>query len=208
MAAQNRRRGCGCCGCFFASFLSLFALSLVGVGFFYFSPANNLKRIVATGQGSLPVATFNRQIYVAARQKLDQFFADQAKRNVTFSNSEINALLADSPELRILRRGAAVVLNQDSAEVVCNLPVDFPLLPRRYLNFAFHVRPSMRGDELGLDISRIESEGKFLGVAESRQYQLVVAPVVEKLLSSLNRIQGSRSVHDVQIENGNLVLTH
>lgn len=206
MSAQNRRGGCGCCGCLLACFLLLFVLILVGFGFLYFNATNNLKRIAATGPGSLPVTTFSRQTYTTARQKFDQFFADQAERSVTLSNAEVNALLADSPELRILSRGTVVLLTQNSAEVTCTLPVDIPLLPPRYLNCAFQVRPIVHGGEVALDVSRIEKGGKPLGVAESRQYQVLVIPLVEKIVSSLNRIQGDRSVRDVKIENGNLVL--
>jgi hypothetical protein len=84
--------------------------------------------------------------------------------------------------------------------------MELPLLPRRFLNCAFQVRPSMRDDQFDLDVSRIETEGKPLGAAEIRRYQTVVLPLIEKTLSSLNKIQGDRSVRDVRIENGNLVL--
>jgi len=205
MATQNRG-GCGCCGCLFAFFLLLLVLILVGAGFFYFSATASLNRVAAKGPVPLPATTFNRRTYTAARQKLDEFFADQAEGSVTLSNVEVNALLADSPELRILRRGTVVVLNQSSAEVSCSLPLDLPFQPRRYLNCTFQMRPSIRGGEVELGVSRIESESKPLGPAETRQYQFVVLPLIEKTLSSLNKIQGDRSVHDVRIENGNLVL--
>src|SRR6202021_354735 len=110
------------------------------------------------------------------------------------------------PELRLLSHGTEVVLNQNSAEVYCRLPVELPLLPRRYLNCAFQGRPSIGDNEFNLDVSRIESEGKPVAAAEIRQYQIVVLPLIEKTLSSLNKIQGDRSVRDVRIENGNLVL--
>jgi hypothetical protein len=206
MAAQNRRGGCGCCGCLFAFLLFLFTLILVGAGFFYFKATNNLDRLSATGPVALPATTFSRQNYTTARQKFDQFFADPAERTLTLSNAEVNALLAESPELRILRHGTVVVLNQNYAEVYCSLPVDFPLLPRRYLNCAFQTRPSMRGEEFELDVTRIEREGKPLGAAEIRQYQSIVVPLIEKTLSGLNKIQRDRSVRDVRIENGSLVL--
>jgi hypothetical protein len=206
MAAQNRRGGCGCCGCLLASILVLLALILVGLGFFYFNATKNLSRVATTGPVALPATTFNRQNYITAREKFNQFFADPAQRSVTLSNPEVNALLAEAPELRVLSRGTVVVLNQNSAEVYCRFPVELPLLPRRYLNCAFQVRPSMRNDELDLDVSRIEREGKPLGAAETRQYQSVVLPLIEKTLSGLNKIQADRSVRDVRIENGNLIL--
>jgi hypothetical protein len=207
MAAQNRRAGCGCCGCFFSVFLLLLVLILFGVGFFYFNAANNLNRVPSGRLVPSPATAFNRQTYSVAREKFDHFFADPAERNVTLSNAEVNALLADSPELRILGRGTSVVLNQTSAEVGCNLPLDIPLLPRRYLSCTFEVRPAMRGQELELGVSRIEKEGKPLGPGEIHQYQLVVIPMIERSLSSLNKIQGDRAVRDVRIENGNLILS-
>jgi hypothetical protein len=207
MAAQSRRAGCGCCGCFFAVFLLLFVLILFGVGFFYFNAANNLDRVVGGRLVPSPATAFNRQTYSLAREKFDRFFADPAARNVVLSNGEVNALLADSPELRILQRGTAVVLNQTSAEVSCNLPLDIPLLPRRYLNCTFEIRPAMRGQELELDVSRMEKEGKPLGPGEVHQYQSVVVPMIERSLSSLNKIQGDRAVRDVRIENGNLIFS-
>jgi hypothetical protein len=207
MAAQSRRAGCGCCGCFFAVLLVLFVLILLGVGLFYFNAANNLNRVAGGRLVPSPATAFNRQTYSLAREKFDRFFADPAERNVILSNAEVNALLADSPELRILRRGTAVVLNQTSAEVSCSLPLDLPLLPRRYLNCTFELRPSMRGQELELDVSRIEKEGKPLGPAEIHQYRFVVVPMIEKSLSSLNKIQGDRALRDIRIENGNLILS-
>jgi hypothetical protein len=207
MAAQNRRSGCGCCGCFFSVFLLLFVLVLFGVGYFYFSATNTLNRVGEGHPVPLPATAFNRQTYALAREKLDRFFADPAERNVTLSNAEVNALLADAPELRILQRETSVVLNQTSAEVSCNLPLDIPLLPRRYLNCTFEIHPSMRGQELVLAVSRIEKEGRPLGPGEAHQYQFVVVPMIERSLSSLNKIQGDRTVRDVRIENGNLVLS-
>jgi hypothetical protein len=206
MTAQTRRAGCGCCGCFFAVFLLLFVLILFGVGFFYFNAANNLNRGAEGRFVPTPVTAFNRQTYSLAREKFDHFFADPAERNLTLSNAELNALLADSPELRMLN-GTAAVLNRTSAEVSCNLPLDIPLLPRRYFNCTFDVRPAMRGQELQLDVSRFEREGKPLGPGEIHQTQYVVVPMIERSLSTLNRLQGDKAVRDVRIENGNLIFS-
>jgi hypothetical protein len=207
MAAQTRRPGCGCCGCFFSVLLLLFVLTLVGVGFFYFSAANNLERVAPARPLPLPGTAFNRQTYALAREKFGNFFASSGERTVTLSNAEVNALLADAPELRILRRGTTVVLNQMSAKINCSLALDLPLLPRRYLNCAFDLRPSMRGEELQLDVSRIEKDGEPLGPSEIRQYRFVVVSIIEKSLSALNKIQGDRAVRDIRIENGNLILS-
>jgi hypothetical protein len=206
MAAQGRRAGCGCCGCFFAVLLLLIALVVVGGGFLYLNAAEKLNPASAAHRVPLPGTAFSRQTYSIARQKLDHFFANP-EREATFSNAEVNALLADSPELRALRRSTVAVLNQNSAEVDCSLAVDLPLLPRRYLNCTLEIRPTMRAEELELDVSRIEIEGKPVGAAGMHQYRFVVVPMIEKTFSSLNKFQGDRAVRDVRIENGNLVLS-
>jgi hypothetical protein len=206
MATQGGRKGCGCCGCVLALFVSLLALALVGIGFFYFYAANSLNRTATAGRLPLPATAFNRQTYTSARQKVDQFFADPAKRTMTLSNAEVNALLADSPELRLLQHGIVVALDHISAQVYCNVPLDLPFIPRRYLNCSFETRPSMQGEGLELDVSRIERDGKPLGAAEVRQYRVVIVPLIEKFLSSMNKIRGDQAVRDVRIENGNLVL--
>jgi hypothetical protein len=206
MAAQSRRAGCGCCGCFFAILLLLIALAVVGGVFFYFNAAQKLNPASAAHRVPSPAMTFSRQTYNIARQKLDHFFADPAEREAMFSNAEVNALLADAPELRVLRRGTVAALNQNSAEVDCSLPVDLPVLPRRYFNCTLEIRPVMRAEELLLDVSRIEIEGKPVGAAGMHQYLLVVR-MIEKTLSGLNKFQGDRAVRDVRIENGNLVLS-
>jgi len=206
MAAQRRRGGCGCCGCWFALLVLVLFLALAGGGFFYFGTANNLGRTVPRGPLTSPPLSLSRQTYTSARQKLDRFLADPAERGVTFSSQEVNALLIDSPELRIFGRGTVVTLTQNAAEVSCSLPMDLPFLPRRYFNFGFQVRPSMRGDEIELDLSRIERDGKPVGPAETRQYQAVVGPLVAKTLSGLNKMQGDRSVREVRVNNGNLIL--
>jgi hypothetical protein len=206
MATQNRRKGCGCCGCLFALLVSFLALGLVGAGISYFYAANNLNPTATAGRVPLPATALNRQTYTTARQKLDQFFADPAERTMTLSNADVNALLAESPELRLFRRGIVVAFDYISAQVYCSVPLDLPFLPRRYLNCSFETRPSMHAEGLELDISRIERDGKPLGAAEVRQYRVVIVPLIEKFLSSMNKIRGDRAVRDLRIENGTLVL--
>ncbi len=207
MAAQSRRGGCGCCGCSFVLLALVLVLVLAGGSFFYFSTANNLNWVASRGALALPPQTLSRQTYATARQKLNRFLADPAERGVTFSNPEVNALLIDSPEFRIFTRGTVVALSQNAAEVSCSWPVELPFLPRRYLNCGFQVRPSMRGGEIELDLSRIERDGKPVGPAETRQYQAVIAPLVAKALSGWNKTQGDRSVREARVDNGNLILT-
>ena len=206
MAAQDRRGGCGCCGFLFSFFLFLLVLVLVGIGWFYWSAANQLDRLSSTTPVTLPPTSGDRQIYREARQKADHFFSDSAERSMTLSSGELNALISESPELRILNRGTVVTLNQDTAELYCSLPVNLPFLSRRYFNYTIYIRPSMRGENIELEVFRMEREGRPLGPKELRQFQIVTVPLIERILSSWNKLQIDRSVRDVRIENGNLIL--
>src|SRR5271166_1517958 len=197
MATQDRRGGCGCCGFLFSFLLFFLVLLLVGVGLFYFEVANQLNRLASTIPAPLPPAVSSRQVYNQARQKIDHFFADSGERSL---------ILSDSPELRLFNRGTVVILNQNSAHVYCSLPVNLPFQSRRYLNYTIHIRPSMRGEDFELNVSRVDREGKALGPAELRQLQIVAVPSIEKMLSIWNKLQMDRSVRDVRIENGNLIL--
>jgi hypothetical protein len=206
MAERSRGGGCGCCGCLFGTLLLLAALFFLGFFFLYLTTTSGLDRLTVRGPFPSASTQFNRQTYTAAREKLDHFFGDPAERVVTLSNSEVNALLADSPELGILGRGVFVIFNQNVAGVYCSLPLKVPLLPRRYLNYSFEMRPFMRGEYVALGLSRIERGGRPLTAAEIQNYQTWVVPQIEKLLSSINRLSSSGPVRDVRIEKGNLVL--
>jgi hypothetical protein len=206
MAERSRGGGCGCCGCLFGTLLLFAVIFFLGFCFLYFTTTSALDRLTIRGPFPSASTQFNRQTYTAARQKLDRFFADPAERTLILSNNEVNALLADSPELRLLGRGVFAIFYQNAAEVYCSLPLSVPFLPRHYLNCSFELRPYMRGGDFALGVSRIDRGGRPLAEAELQNYQNVVVPQVEKLLSSINRLSPSGPVRDVRIENGNLVL--
>jgi hypothetical protein len=186
--------------------LFLLVLLLAGIVWFYWSAANRLDRLSSTAPVTLPPTAADRQIYRQARQKAEHFFADSGERSLTLSSEELNALLAESPELGILHRGAVVTLDQNSAVLSCSLPVNLPFLSRRFFNYTIYVRPSMRGENIELEVFRMDREGKSVGPNELRQFQTVAVPLMDRILSSWNKLQFDRSVRDVRIENGNLVL--
>jgi hypothetical protein len=206
MPAQSRGGGCGCCGCLFASALVLFIAVLIGFGFFYFAGTSGVDRLAVRGPFPSPATQFNHETYVSGRQKFDHFFSTAAERTLMLSNAEVDALLTDSPELRLLGRGTLVFLGQNAADVYCSLPMSVPLLPKRYLNFSFEVRPSMRGGDVELEVTRIERDGRVVGEEEARKIQTRVVPLFEAIFSNINRFSGSAPVREVRIENGNLVL--
>ena len=204
---EDRRGGCGCCGFLFSFLVLLLVLFLAGMAWFYWSAANQLNRLSSSAPVTLPPTAADRQIYRQARQKAEHFFSDSGERSMTLSSAELNALIAESPELRILNRGTVVTLNQNTAELYCSLPINLPFLSRRFFNYTIYIRPSMRGEHIELVVFRMEREGQPLGPKELRQFQTLVVPLIEKILSSWNKVQMDRSVRDLRIENGNLTLT-
>ncbi len=206
MPGQSRRGGCGCCGCLFGSALLLVVAILIGFGFFYFAGTSGMDRLAVKGPFPSSATQFTPQTYAEAKQKLDHFYADSSERSLTLSNAEVDAILADSPEFRFLGRGALVFLNQNNADVYCSLPMGVSLLPKRYLNISFEVRPSMREGDVELEVSRIERDGKAVNAVEAQKIQTWIVPLVEKSLSSANRFSANGPVREARIENGALIL--
>ncbi|MBV9645808.1 MAG: hypothetical protein JO334_19800 [Verrucomicrobia bacterium] len=54
--------------------------------------------------------------------------------------------------------------------------------------FPFQLRPSMHGDRLVLNLSKVEEKGRALRAAEIA----VVVPLMEQTLSTFNNIEGDR----------------
>jgi len=202
----GERRGCGCCGIFLALVAVVFVLLLVGTGVVLFNIATKLNNLSSGTPAVLPAVAGGSQSYSEARQKFDHFFSDPNKRNLTLSEAEVNVLLANAPELSILNRGVVVELKENTAEVHCSVPVNLPFLYGKYLNYNFVVSPSLRGQDIELQISRIDREGRPLGDRELARFQQQILPSVDQALSRANQLQSDRSVRDVRIENGNLVL--
>ena len=134
---------------FVRGFSALVRLDVVGVGFFYFNATNNLNRCFGGAPRSFACDDVQPADLQLARQKLDHFFADPAERERHVFKCGSERAAGRLSRAACLGRGTVVALNQNSAEVDCSLPVDLPLLPRRYLNCTFEMRPSMRGTGIG-----------------------------------------------------------
>ena len=202
----GEKRGCGCCGISLALVAVVFVLLLVGTGVVLFNIATKLNNLSSSTPAVLPAVAGSSQSYSEARQKFDHFFSDPNERNLTLSEAEVNALLANAPELSILNRGVVVELKENTAEVHCSVPVNLPFLSGKYLNYNFVVRPTLRGQDVELQVSRIDRDGKPLGDRELAEFQVQFLPSIDRALSGANRLESDRSVRDVRVENGNLVL--
>jgi hypothetical protein len=202
----GERRGCGCCGIFFALIALLVLLLLAGIGVLLFNAAVKLNSLSSSTPVMLPAVAGGSQAYKEARQKFDRFFSDPNERNLTLSGAEVNALLANAPELGILNRGIVVELKDNTAEIHCSVPVNLPFVSGKYLNYNFVVRPSVRGQDIELQVSRVDRDGKPLGESDLADFQRQILPKIDQVLSRANQYELDRSVRDIRVENGNLVL--
>ena len=207
MAASNRGSGCGCCGIFsFGVGFLLLVLMAIGV-FFYFTSTNNLRKYASHSPAVLPAVETSRQLYISTRQRFDQFFANPLERSLMLSGPEINALLTESPELKSLQRNVVAALRKNSAELTCSLPINFPFFSSYFFNYTLYLRPSLRGENIQLQIYRIDKEGKQLSDKELRQFQNFVVQPANLVFSGWNKFQLNRSIRDIQIDNGNLLIS-
>jgi hypothetical protein len=207
MADPRRQGGCGCCGFLFFGFLFLL-LAMIGVGLFsYWSGADKLRKFASNTPVALPSSGANRSLYAPARHRFDQFFSNPAQQSLTLSGAELNALLTEAPELKFLQKGVVATLRENSAEINCSIPVNLPLFSGQYINYILSLRPSLRGEDIELQIFRIERDGKQLNAEELHEFRNSVELPADIVLSSLNKIQLDRSVRDIRIENGNLVIS-
>jgi hypothetical protein len=181
-------------------------LLLVGTGVVLFNIVTKLNNLSSSTPAVLPAVAGGSQSYSEARQKFDHFFSDPNERNLTLSEAEVNALLANAPELSVLNRGVVVELKENTAEVHCSVPVNLPFLSGKYLNYNFVVKPSLRGQDIELQVSRIDRDGKPLGDRELADFQQQFLPNVNRALSRANQLELDRSARDVRVENGSLVL--
>jgi hypothetical protein len=203
----GERRGCGCWGIFFALVALLVLLLLVGIGVLLFNVTVKLNSLSSSTPVVLPAVAGGSQAYNEARQKFDHFFSDPNERNLTLSEAEVNALLANAPELGILNRGIVVELKENTAEIHCSVPVNLPFVSNKYLNYNFVVRPSLRGQDVELQVSQVDRDGKPLAERDLADFTSQVLPKIDHALSLANKYELDRSVRDVRVENSNLILT-
>jgi hypothetical protein len=145
------------------------------------------------------------QIYASARQRLGHFLNTSNANSVTLSAADVNSLLADTPELWFLRKRAVVAFQNDVIEVHLSLPL---LLPgTKYFNLVVFARPAMRGENVALDIFRIERDGRVLEGSDQRFFKTAVEPYLNQVLSGINKIQGDRAIRDIRVQRDSLELS-
>jgi hypothetical protein len=207
MADSRQKGGCGCCGFFLFGSLFLLLILVALALFSYWSGIGQLRKFASSAPVALPSSGINRSLYPIARHRFDQFFANASQQSLTLSGAELNALLAEAPELKFLKKGAVATLRENSAELHCSVPLNLPLLSDQYINYILYLRPSLRGDDIELQVFRIDHDGKQLTALELHEFRDSLEHTANMILSSLNKMQLDRSIRDIRIENGTLVIS-
>jgi hypothetical protein len=202
----RRQGGCGCCGPLGCAGMLLLIIVLGVAGFLIVRTSWNLYSIASDQPLPVTRGTVLPGVYPQARDKLNNFLGDPAIRSVSLSEADVNAMLADAPELGFLQKGVNVVFRDNEAELRLRVPLHLLPFSTKYLNYEVFLRPIISGEKVTLNVLRVTSGGKPLDPIALRAFQGQAEPSLNLLLSGLNEIRQSRAIQGVRIQNGVLLL--
>jgi hypothetical protein len=207
MVYETRRQGgCGCCGTLGCAGVLLLIVLLAVAIFLGARIAWNLY--AAASDQPLPLAhgTGSPEAYLQARGKLSNFMNHAEVRLVSLSESELNAILADAPELGFLQKGASVVLRDNEGELRLRVPFHPIPFSMKYLNYEVFLRPIISDERVAVNVLRVSSGGKPLDPTALRAFKDQAEPLLNQLLTGLNEIRQSRAIQSIRIQNGGILL--
>ncbi len=207
MAYDTRRQGgCGCCGmvgCLGATFL---LVVVAAVAFFSVRFAWSLYTISSDQPLAVTHSAITPGAYQQARRKLNDFLQSAEIRSVSLSEADVNAMLAEAPELGFLQKGANVVFRENEAELRLRVPLHFVPFVTKYLNYEVFLRPIISDEKITVNVLRVTGAGKPLDPVALRSFKDQTEPTLNQLLSALNEIQQTRAIQSVRVQNGALLL--
>ena len=205
-SATRQSRGCGCCG-FFGCLGSLLLLIIIGVVAFFAIRITWTLYSAASDQ-ALPQArmTTSQSAFLQARRKIVDFMQNPEIRSVSLSETEVNSMLAEAPELGFLQKGVSVQFRENEGEVVLRVPLGLVPFGRKYLNYEVFLRPIIGDEKVSVNVLRVTSAGKPLDPLAMRAFKEQAEPSLNQLLSGLNEIQQSHAIQSIQVQNGNVLL--
>jgi hypothetical protein len=207
MVYETRRQGgCGCCGTLGCAG-GLLLIVLLGVAVF-FGVRMAWTLYAAASDQPLPL---NRSmvppgLYSQARGKLNNFMSNAEIRSVSLSEAEVNAMLADAPELGLLQKGVSIVLRDNEGELRLRVPFHLVPFSMKYLNYEVFLRPIISDEKVTVNVLRVTNGGKPLDPTTLRAFKEQAEPSLNQLLSGLNEIQQSRAIQSIRVENGGILL--
>jgi hypothetical protein len=207
MVYETRRQGgCGCCGTLGCA-VALLLLVLLGIAVFL--GVRIAWNLYATASDQpLPVAhsTGSPEAYSQARGKLNNFMNHAEIRSLSLSESEVNAMLVDAPELGFLQKGVSVALRDDESELRLRVPFHPIPFSMKYLNYEVVLRPMIWDEKVTVNVLRVTNGGKPLDPTALRAFKDQAEPFLNQLLTGLNEIQQSRAIQSVRVQNGSILL--
>jgi hypothetical protein len=197
-----QRGGCGCCGCLgcLGTILVLMLLALAGVVFVLY------VNLGVDRPSKPPVAVAEPQTYLEARKKWNDFVKDGSVRVLTLSDREINAMLANAPELGFLGRGVSMISRDNGMEFQLSVPLRLVPFYTKYINGDIFLRPIVTGENVDLNVYSLDAAGRPLDPASTQRFKSQVEPVLNAILTGANQFGGNRAIHEVRTQNGTVVL--
>ena len=202
----RRQGGCGCCGTLGCAGALLLIIVLGIAVFLAVRTTWNLYSMASDQPLPATRSTVPQGVYAQARGKLNYFMGDAAIRSVSLSEADVNAMLADAPELGFLQKGVNVVFRDNEAELRFRVPLHLLPFSAKYLNYEVFLRPIISEEKVTMNVLRVTSAGKPLDPIGLRAFKEQAEPSLNLLLSGLNEIQQSRAIQSVRIENGGVLL--
>jgi hypothetical protein len=197
-----QRNGCGCCGCFgcLGVILALVALALAGVIFMLY------VNLGVDRPSKSAVAAADPRTYQEARRKWDDFVKDGTIRGVSLTDREINAMLANAPELGFLGRGVSMISRDNGLEFQLSVPLRLVPFYTKYINGNIFLRPIVTGENIDLNVYSLNADGRPLDTASTQRFKSQVEPVLNAILTGANQFGGNRAIHEVRTQNGTIAL--
>jgi hypothetical protein len=204
MAFENGKSGCGCCGCG-SGCLGLLAVLAIVATIFAAVRWSAIYESASSSAMTLPPSGVVTDHYHQVRQRLDRFLSG-AERSISLTQAELNTLLATAPELGILRGQLVALLRPETIDIYVNLPMEMPFLKRKYLNYAVSLRPIIRGEQVELELIRVEHDGRPVLRKDFGALEYGLIQPLSFAFSAFNRLSPQTAVREIRIDSGSIVL--
>ncbi|MBI4327626.1 MAG: hypothetical protein HY674_20535 [Chloroflexi bacterium] len=179
-------------GCFFYGCLTGAILFILGAIALYFGARYAVKTVLnaytETSPASLPKTGLSTNELARLQAQLEQFQAAVESQKETeplsLSGAEINALIANEPQLRRYQDQFSITIDRDQIKAQVSIPVDqlgFTSIKGRYLNGSAGLKASLEKGALVVRLQSLEIKG-----------QTIPPPVLDRLSQENLAAQAAR----------------
>jgi hypothetical protein len=160
-------------GCFFYGCLTVAILFILGAIALYFGARYAMKTVLnaytETSPASLPKTGLSTNELARLQARLEQFKAALESQKETeplaLSGAEINALIANEPQLRQYQDQFSVTIDQDQIKAQVSIPVEqlaFNSFKGRYLNGSAGLKASLENGALVVRLQSLAIKGQTI----------------------------------------------